>query len=57
MTDLLSSFGDLFSFILDSMSDIANFFTTNLIGQLILGVSLFSVAWVFLSSFIDKFHH
>ena len=55
MTNLLSAFGDLFTFLIDALGDIANFFTTNTLGILILGIAFFSVAFQFIAYIIDKF--
>lgn len=54
MSDLLSAFTSLFTFLVNSLSTIASFFTTNLIGQIILGLAVFSVVVSIVSSFVDK---
>ena len=42
-SDLLDNLGSLFTFLFNCMSDMANFFTTNAIGIIILGCVVFSL--------------
>ena len=54
MVSLLEDLGALFSFMLDQLSDIADFFTSNTIGQIILSVSLFAIIFNIGLSFFNK---
>ena len=56
MSTFTSALSDLFSFLIDAMGDIATFFTTNLIGQIILGVALFSVVVRIVTMIVNKIH-
>lgn len=54
MSDLLNAIGSLFTFLIDGLSDIAEFFTTTTLGQLILGIALFSIVGGFVISIIHR---
>lgn len=56
MQDLLNQFTSLFTFLISGLTTIANFFTTNLIGIIILGIAIFSIVWSFLMDFINRIH-
>lgn len=56
MTDLITALTSLFTFLTTQMSNIATFFTTNVIGQIILGVALFSVVFNIVVAIINKVH-
>ena len=55
MSNFLDTMGTLFSFLFTQLTNVANFFTSNLIGQLILGVLLFSFIVSVLGVVISKF--
>lgn len=54
MSSLITALTSLFSFLVSAMGDIADFFTNNLIGQIILGIGLFSVVINIVMIFINK---
>lgn len=54
MSKLLEDIGALFSFLFDQLSNVANFFTSNLIGQIMLGVALFALIFNIGVSFFNK---
>ena len=54
MSDLITALSSLFTFLTTQMGTIANFFTTNVIGQIILGVALFSVVFNIITMIIRK---
>lgn len=54
MSDLLTAFGSLFTFLITQMGAIATFFTSNLIGQIILGIAVFSVVFSIITTIVDK---
>ena len=54
MSNLLNAFSDLFTFLVNSLGTISTFFTTNLIGQIILGIAIFSVVVNVVISIINK---
>ncbi len=54
MSDLLSAFTTLFTFLVNGLTTISTFFTTNLIGQIILGLAVFSVVVNIIVHIIDK---
>lgn len=56
MSDLITALTSLFSFLTTQLTNIANFFTTNVIGQIILGVALFSVAVNIVIMIVNKVH-
>lgn len=43
MSDLLNAFSTLFSFLFNQLVNFANFFTTNTLGIIILGMVVFSI--------------
>lgn len=43
MSDFLSAMSSLFTFLFTQLGNVASFFTTNLLGQIILGVVIFSL--------------
>lgn len=55
MSDFVSALSTLFSFLFDQLSYVANFFTSNLLGQIILGVTLFYLAFGIITSFLGIF--
>lgn len=54
MADFISAIGSLFTFLITQMGNIATFFTSNLIGQIILGIAIFSLVLNVVLSFINK---
>ena len=56
MNDLITALTSLFTFLTTQMGNIATFFTTNTIGQIILGVALFSVVFNIVVAIINKVH-
>ena len=56
MSDLITALTTLFTFLTTQMGNIATFFTTNVIGQIILGVALFSVVFNIVVAIINKVH-
>lgn len=54
MADLISALTALFTFLTTQMGNIATFFTTNLIGQIILGVAIFSLVFNIVLALINK---
>lgn len=56
MNDLITALTSLFTFLTTQMSNIATFFTSNVIGQIILGVALFSVVFNIVVAIINKVH-
>ena len=54
MASLITALTSLFSFLVSAMGDIADFFTSNLIGQVILGIGLFSVVINIVMIFVNK---
>ena len=43
MSDLITALTSLFTFLFTQMGNLANFFTTNTLGQVILGIVVFSI--------------
>lgn len=43
MSDLISALNSLFTFLFTQMGNLASFFTTNTLGQVILGIVIFSI--------------
>ena len=54
MSDFVTAMGTLFTFFFTQLTAFANWFTTNLIGQLILGAILFSFFGYLISFIIQK---
>ena len=54
MSDFLSAMSDLFSFLITQIGNISNFFTTSVLGMIILGISLFAIVFKFICFVIDK---
>lgn len=54
MTELITALTSLFTFLTTQMGNIATFFTTNLIGQIILGVAVFSLVFNIVLALINK---
>lgn len=54
MSDLLTALGSLFTFLITQMGTIATFFTTNVIGQIILGVAIFYLVFNIVLTIINK---
>ena len=56
MSDFISAMSSLFTFVISQLSNIADFFVESTLGQIILGVALFSLIFTLISYVIDKFH-
>lgn len=54
MADLITALGSFFTFIISQMGNIADFFTTSTIGQIILGVGLFALVFNIVVAVINK---
>lgn len=54
MSDLLTAFGSLFTFLFTQMGNFANFFVSNTLGQIILGCVIFSLIITLLMHVIHK---
>lgn len=54
MSDLITALTSLFSFLISVMGDVADFFVESTIGQLILGIALFSLIVYMIMYIIDK---
>lgn len=54
MQDLITALSALFTFLITQMGNVATFFTTNLIGQIILGVAVFSLVLNIIVMIINK---
>lgn len=54
MSDLLTALGSLFTFLFTQLGNFANFFTTNILGQIILGVILFSIITSLLTYIMNR---
>lgn len=54
MSDFLSAIGSLFTFLFQQLGNFANFFTTNILGQIILGIVLFGVITSLLTYLINR---
>ena len=54
MNDFVNAMSTLFTFLITQLGNIANFFTTNLIGQIILFCGLFGLAFDIIYSIIKK---
>ncbi len=54
MADLITALGSFFSFIITQMGNVADFFTTSTIGQIILGVGLFALVFNIVVAVINK---
>ena len=53
MADFLTAMTALFTFLITQLGNIATFFVTNTLGQIILGISLFAVVFWFISLIIS----
>lgn len=56
MSDLITALGSLFTFLSTQMTNIANFFTTSVIGQIILGIAIFGVVVNVVMAIVKKIH-
>ena len=56
LTDLISALRSVVSFLLSMMTEVADFFTTSLLGQLILGCALAGVVVNIVNHFLNKIH-
>lgn len=56
MSDLITAFSSLFTFLISALGDIADFFTSNTIGILILGIAVFGLVFTFIINLINKIH-
>ena len=54
MSSLLTNLGLLFDFLLNQMGSLSAFFVSNTLGQIILGLVVFSVVFSFLTYVIKK---
>ena len=54
ITDLLGILRELFGFLVDMLGDFAEFFTTNMLGQIILGIIIFSIMASLVSYIINR---
>lgn len=54
MLDLLTALGSLFTFLFTQMGNFANFFITNILGQVILGCIVFSLIISLLAHLINS---
>lgn len=54
MSDFLAALGSLFTFLFTQLGNFANFFTTNVVGQIILGLVIFSVVTSLLTYLINR---
>lgn len=54
MSELISVLGNFFSFIVTQMGNIADFFTTSTIGQVILGVGIFALVFNIIIVVVNK---
>lgn len=54
MSDLLTALGSLFTFLFTQMGNFATFFTSNTLGQVILGCVVFSLVITLLMHVIHK---
>lgn len=54
MADLITALGSLFTFLITQMGNIADFFTSNTIGQIILGIAVFYVVFNIVVIIINK---
>lgn len=54
MSDFITNMTSLFTFLVSQLSSIANFFTTNTLGIIILSLSIFSIVVNVLLRFINK---
>lgn len=53
MSDFLNAMSSLFTFLFTQLGNVASFFTTNLLGQIILGVVIFSLVLSLLLAVIN----
>lgn len=54
MSELLNALGTLFTFLFTQMGNFANFFVSNILGQIILGCVVFSLIITLLTHIIHK---
>lgn len=54
MSDFLTAIGSLFTFLFTQLGNFSSFFTTNVLGQIILGVVLFGVITSLLMFIINR---
>lgn len=54
MSDLISALNTLFTFLFTQLGNFANFFTTNVIGQIIVGIVLFSIITSLLTYILNR---
>ena len=54
MSDFITAMSSLFTFLITQLGNIGTFFTTNLIGQIILGCALFGLAVDIVYSIIKR---
>lgn len=56
MSNFLEAMGSLFTFLTGQLTSIAGFFTSTVIGQVIIGIALFSVIWSIITFVISIIH-
>lgn len=54
MSDFITAITSLFTFLFNQLSAFANFFTSNVLGQIILGLVLFSVITGLLTYLLNR---
>ena len=55
MENLTTALATLFSFLFDQLTYVANFFISNTLGQVILGIALFCLGFNIVTSFLGIF--
>lgn len=55
MSDLITALGSLFTFLFNQMGNMASFFTSNVLGQVILGLVIFSIITSVVVSLFNHF--
>lgn len=54
MSDFITAMGSLFTFLIAQLGAIATFFVTSILGQIIVGISLFALVFTLLVHIIIK---
>lgn len=55
MSSFLSNIRTLFDFLFEILGDVADFFTSNTLGIIVLGLTIFVIVLDVVSIFLDKF--
>lgn len=55
MTNFINNLRTLFEFLFEILGDVADFFTTNTLGIIVLGFTIFVLVLEVVSIFLDKF--